>query len=114
MGKWVVIACASLMCGCNATSSDVPVPAPALAAQRVDQGTIVKRRQDEWMRCLKETYGESRKKKMEKNAAAELALAACASEEQSLAALSAEAGVPPSSFTHLKAQTKKVLIEQNP
>ena len=72
---------------------------------------IVKRKQDAWMRCLKESYGVNRKRTPDRNAAMEMAFQACATEEDDLWAYSAQSGVPRSSFMALKSATKQVILE---
>lgn len=73
---------------------------------------LTKKKQDDWMRCLKSSYKSQRAKTADKNMAAELSMQACASEEEALWTYSAESGVPRSVFMHLKTQTKKVLIDE--
>ena len=72
---------------------------------------IVKRKQNAWMRCLKESYGVNRKQTSDRNAAMEMAFRACVTEENDLWAYSAQAGVPRSSFLALKSATKEIILE---
>jgi hypothetical protein len=71
----------------------------------------IKRVQDHWMRCLKSSFQIHRKRTPDPNAAAEMAFRACATEEEELWSISAAAGVPRTSFNHLKTAVKQVLIE---
>ena len=74
------------------------------------QESLVKRRQDDWMKCLRASYriqvGETR----DKNLAAERAFQACTTEEDALKTQSGPL-VPASSFASLKSAMKQVLIE---
>jgi hypothetical protein len=85
---------------------------PGAAFCQYGGDVLTKKKQDDWMRCLKSSYRNQRAKTIDKNMAAELSMQACASEEEALWTYSAENGVPKSVFMHLKAQTKKVLIEE--
>jgi hypothetical protein len=80
----------------------------ALAQSTINQ---TKAMQDRWMRCLKASYQVRKRETRDQNAAAEMALQACSTEEDELWTYSAQAGVPRSSFVHLKAATKQVLME---
>lgn len=80
----------------------------ALAQSTTD---LTKAMQDRWMRCLKASYQVRKKETRDQNAAAEMALQACSTEEDELWTYSAQAGVPRSAFVHLKAATKQVLME---
>jgi hypothetical protein len=73
--------------------------------------SIVKQKQDAWMRCLKESYGINHKRNPDRNAAMEMAFRACATEEDDLWAYSAQSGDPRSSFMALKSATKQVIME---
>jgi hypothetical protein len=74
------------------------------------QESIVKRRQDDWMKCLKASYKIQASQTKDKNLAAERALQACTTEEE---ALRTESGplVPASSFASLKSAMKQVIVE---
>jgi hypothetical protein len=80
------------------------------ASAQTTSGTI-KRIQDRWMQCLKSSFQINRKQVADPNAAAELAFGACATEEEELWSMSANSGVPRSSFAGLKSAMKQVLIE---
>jgi hypothetical protein len=84
-----------------------------LAASASAQSTadIVKRKQDAWMRCLKESYGVNHKHNPDRNAAMEMAFRACTTEEDDLWNYSAQSGVPRSSFMSLKSEIKQVILE---
>jgi hypothetical protein len=66
---------------------------------------------DRWLACLKSSFHIDPKKKADRNAAAEMAFQACATEEEEFQAESDEAGMPHSSFAHLKATIKQSLVE---
>jgi hypothetical protein len=83
----------------------------SIDASAQNTADIVKRKQDSWMRCLKESYGVNRKRSPDRNAAMEMAFQACGTEENDLWAYSAQAGVPQSSFMSLKSATKQVIME---
>ena len=84
-----------------------------LAASASAQSTadIVKRKQDAWMCCLKESYGVNHKHNPDRNAAMEMAFRACTTEEDDLWNYSAQSGVPRSSFMSLKSEIKQVILE---
>ena len=75
------------------------------------QESLIKRKQDVWMRCLKESYNVNRKRTPDRNAAVEMAFRACSIEEDDLWAHSAQMGVPRSSFASLKSAMKQVILE---
>jgi hypothetical protein len=70
-------------------------------------GDLTKAMQDRSMRCLKESYQVRKKQTPDRNAAAEMALQACLTEEDELWTYFEQAGVPRSVFVHLKAATKR-------
>lgn len=84
---------------------------PKTCAVAQSTGDLTKTMQDRWMRCLKASYQVRKRETRDQNAAAEMALQACSTEEDELWTYSAQAGVPRSAFIHLKAATKQVLIE---
>jgi uncharacterized lipoprotein YajG len=69
--------------------------------------TIAKQLNDNWNRCLEQSYRVSSTQTPDKNAAAEMAFQACTSEEQDLASVPDVREIMP----HLKAATKRVLID---
>jgi hypothetical protein len=83
----------------------------SLIAEAQSTADVVKRKQDQWMACLKSSFRLYRKQTIDPNAAAERAFLACTTEEDDLRAFSADAGVPRSAFAGLKSATKQVLIE---
>ncbi len=83
----------------------------ALLANSAYGQSIIKQRQDAWMRCLKESYNINRKRNPDRNAAMEMAFRACQTEEDDLWVHSAQSGVPRSSFMSLKSATKQVIME---
>jgi len=80
----------------------------AVSGAAFSQESVIKKRQDDWTRCLKSSFAIQKTETRDKNLAAERSFQACASEED---ALRTEAPVPADSFAHLKAETKKVLME---
>lgn len=85
----------------------------SLMAEAQSTASLVKRKQDQWMTCLKDSFRISRKQNADPNLAAEMAFQACTTEEQDLWAFSAAAGVPREAFAGLKSATKRVLIEES-
>jgi hypothetical protein len=92
-----------LVCACLVAFSVI--------AEAQSTAGVVKRKQDQWMACLKSSFRLNQKQTVDPNAAAEMAFLACTTEEDDLRALSADAGVPRSSFAGLKSAMKQVLIE---
>jgi hypothetical protein len=92
-------------------SCATPRPSPQPTARptaRTDTSAITKQLQDNWNRCLEQSYQITRTQTPDKNAAAEMAFQACSSEEQDLASLPFANLLMP----HLKSQTKRVLIDE--
>ena len=79
------------------------------ASGAFSQESLVKRRQDEWMKCLRASYAIQSKETRDKNLAAERSFQSCSTEEDALRAQSI--GVPASSFASLKSATKQMIIE---
>jgi hypothetical protein len=73
--------------------------------------SLIKRQQDVWMKCLKESYQVNGKRTPDRNAAVEMAFQACTTEEDDLWAHLAQV-VPRSSFASLKSAMKQVLLEE--
>jgi hypothetical protein len=112
-GMWRLVALvgAELLAGCTATPQLTPAPQPATVAANTTN--VTRKLQNHWGQCLEQSYRMARAKTPDKNVAAEMAFAACASEEQDLASF-VNAKIPPaySPMPHLKAETKRVLIEE--
>ena len=106
--RLVVLFGMAALAGCTAT----PAPQPAVAATP-DSTSVIRKLQNRWSQCLEPSYRIARTKTPDKNAAAEMAFAACASEEEDLASF-VNTRVPPqySPMPHLKAETKRVLVEE--
>lgn len=89
------------LAGCNAapqaTLQSASVTAP-------DTTNLTRKLQNHWGQCLNQSYRSGLASTPDKNAAAEMAFAACASEEQDLASYSTM-NVPPefSPMPHLKS-----------
>jgi hypothetical protein len=98
------------LAGCSAapqsTSQNARVTAP-------DTTNVTRKLQNHWDQCLNQSYRSDRASTLDKNAAAEMAFAACASEEQDLTSF-VNMRIPPeySPMPHLRAETKRVLIEE--
>ena len=90
---------------CTACIPQMPAPAAAQSA-----GDMAKSIQDQWKRCLKNSYEGYERRTPSKNSAAEMAFQFCATQEDAIRAYSSEAGVSRSAFEQLKAATKKALI----
>jgi hypothetical protein len=97
--------------GLNMLASALIIVAISTSALAQSTGDLTKAMQDRWMRCLKESYQVRKKQTPDRNAAAEMALRACSTEEDELWTYSEQAGVPRNIFIHLKAATKQVLID---
>jgi hypothetical protein len=99
----------ALAAGCTAAT---PAPPPAAAATP-DSTSVIRKLQNRWSKCLEPSYRIASTKTLDKNAAAEMAFAACASEEQDLTSLvntlvpAAYNGIPA-----LRSGLKQVLIEK--
>ena len=96
--------------GCSAA------PEPAQQTARVaapDRRNVTRKLQNHWSECLNQSYRNARADMPDKNAAAETAFAACASEEQDLESF-VNMQVPPefSGIPHRRAETKRVLVEE--
>ena len=106
-GMWrafALVGAALLLADCAASG---PSPEPAARAEKT---SITRRLQNNWDRCLEQSYRVTRTQTPDKNAAAEMAFQACSSEEQDLVSASGYAGqlLQP----HLRSETKHVLIEE--
>ena len=107
-GLLSLIATLALAAGCTAA----PALQPAVAATP-DTTSVIRKLQNRWSQCLEPSYRIARTKTPDKNAAAEMAFAACASEEQALASFvntqvpAAYSGIPA-----LRAGVKQVLVEK--
>ncbi len=96
-----------LAAGCTAQQHAAPEPVRQnIAAPDTTNVT------NHWHQCLEESYRNSRTRTPDKNAAAEMAFQACASEEQDLTAFT-NARIPPqySPMPHLKAEVKRMLVD---
>ena len=100
--RGVILTGATLLANCTA-----PRPSPEPTTQP-KKPSITRRLQNNWDRCLDQSYQVTRTKTPDKNAAAELAFQACSSEEQDLVSASYAA---PMLQPHLRAETKRVLID---
>jgi hypothetical protein len=63
------------------------------------------------MQCLKSSFKIYTKERTDPSLAAENAFKACSTEEDELWQVSASAGVPRSSFAHLKSAVKQILVQ---
>lgn len=110
MSRLLALLGMAALAGCSAAPQSVPKPS-AIAAP--DTTNVTRKLQNHWSQCLEQSYRTARTKTPDKNAAAEMAFAACASEEQDLASF-INAQIPPaySPMPHLKAETKRVLIDE--
>jgi len=97
-----------IMLACTVHILQIPALAAAQSAHDLAKST-----QDQWKRCLKNSYEGYERRTPSKNSAAEMAFQFCATQEDALWAYSAEAGVSRSAFEQLTAATKKALIGGN-
>jgi hypothetical protein len=74
---------------------------------------LTRKLQNHWSECLNQSYRTTIKQTPDKNTAAEMAFQACSSEEQDLASyVNAQVPIAYSPMPHLKAETKRVLVEE--
>ena len=100
---------ALLLVACTAA----PQPAPQAVAAAPDTTNVTRKLQNHWAQCLEPSYRTARTKTPDKNAAAEMAFQACASEEQDLASfVNAQIPIAYSPMPHLKAEMKRLLVEE--
>ena len=106
--RLVVLFGIAALAGCTAT----PAPQPAVAATP-DSTSVIRKFQNRWSQCLEPSYRIARTKTPDKNAAAEMAFAACASEEQALTSLvNTQVPAAYNGIAALRAGMKQVLIEK--
>ena len=103
---------AAVLNGCTA-SPQRPVPQPSSDTSSQRKFDLVPKLQNQWGRCLNISYSITVKHTPDKNAAAEEALRACATEEQHLAT-QLLVGKPwaSDSIVSVKAAMKRTLIGQ--
>jgi hypothetical protein len=108
MSRLLALMGVALLAGCSVA----PRPAPQPVAAAPDTTNVTRKLQNHWSQCLEQSFRTARTKTPDKNAAAEMAFAACDSEEQDLASF-VNAQIPPqySPMSHLKAETKRMLVE---
>ena len=87
---------------------------PGVAFCQYGSEALTKRKQDDWMRCLKSSYRSQRSKTSDKNMAAEISMQACASEEEVLWTYSAENGVPRFSIFTSQGTNEKSVDRRRP
>lgn len=111
MSRLLALVTVALLAAC--TAAPQPTPQPTTAAGAPDTTNVTRKLQNHWSECLEQSYRTARRKTPDKNEAAEMAFAACASEEQDLASF-VNMGIPPqfSPMPHLKAETKRLLVEE--
>lgn len=93
----------ALMCGLSIGR----IPTPCFAESAAD---LAKSMQEQWQRCLKDSYQAYERRTPNRNAAAEMALQFCSVQEDALWAYSSEAGVSRSAFEKLRAAAKRALM----
>jgi hypothetical protein len=110
MSRLFVLLGVALLAGCTAAPQQTPRSAQVAAP---DTTNVTRKLQNHWSRCLQQSYQEARAKTSDKNAAAETAFQACASEEQDLASFT-QTQIPhaPSPMPALRAGVKQQLIEE--
>jgi uncharacterized lipoprotein YajG len=105
MRQLIALAGVSLLASCATPQSH---PQPTKSTDTISWVTIAKQLNDNWNRCLEQSYRFTTTQTPDKNAAAEMAFQSCTSEEQDLASVPDVREIMP----HLKAATKRVLIEE--
>jgi hypothetical protein len=111
MTRLLALTGTSLLAGCAAAPQSTPAAQPVAAAPDTN---VTRKLQNHWHQCLEQSYRTARTKTPDKNVAAEMAFAACTSEEQDLASFT-NAQIPPqySPMPHLKKRSvcslKKVI-----
>jgi len=83
------------------------MPSPGAAQSAAD---LAKSMQDQWKRCLRNSYETYERRTPNKNSAAELAFQFCATQEETLWIYSSESGVSQSAFAQSKVAAKRALI----
>jgi len=83
MRGWCGLVCCLLAAGCTAQRQAVPEPVRQNTAAP-DTTNVTRKLQNHWHQCLEESYRNAKTRTPDKNAAAEMAFQACASEEQDL------------------------------
>jgi Zn-dependent alcohol dehydrogenase len=97
---------AMIVLACTACTTQMPNLCVAQSA--VD---LAKSMQDQWKRCLKDSYQVYERRTPSKSSAAEMAFQFCSTQEDELWVYSSETGVSRSAFDHFKAAMKKSLAE---
>jgi hypothetical protein len=83
------------------------ISAPWVAESAADLAMSM---QDQWRRCLKDSYQVYERRTPSKNSAAEMAFQFCSVQEEELWSYSSEAGVSRNAFEQIKAAAKKALV----
>lgn len=111
MSRLFVVIAVALLTACTAAPQS-PQPV-AQTTPHADTTNVTRKLQNHWAQCLEPSYRTALRKASDKNVAAEMAFAACASEEQDLASF-VNAQIPPqySPMPHLKAEMKRLLVEE--
>ena len=112
MRRAVALVTVAVLSGC--TTSHQPGPQPSPGTSSPTQSVVTRKLQNRWGKCLTSSYGFTVKQTPNKNAAAEMALQSCATEEQALASFVAtNIGERSASDTmaNLKTGMKQMLIQ---
>jgi hypothetical protein len=110
MRRAVALVTVAVLSGCTTSTQPGPQSSPASSMQSV----VTRKLQNSWGKCLTSSYGFTVKQTPNKNAAAEMALQSCATEEQALASFVAtNIGERSASDTmaNLKAGMKQMLVQ---
>ncbi len=93
----------ALCCALFIVAGSAPGAAPAAAE-------LAKSMQEQWKRCLANSFQTYEARTPSKNSAADMALQFCSTQEDAFWADAADAGMSRNAFEQLKAATKKGLI----
>jgi hypothetical protein len=96
--------CAGLLAGC---ASQNPTPeTPAVESPTI---SLVKTLRERWQQCLRSSFATTKQQTPDKNAAAEMAFRACATEESALMSFASRSGASPDLLIAAKLRMKQEL-----
>ena len=112
MGRLLsIVATIAILTGC--TRSQPPPPQPSADASAAVNASLTRKLQNRWGKCLTSSYHITVRQTPDKNAAAEMAFAACASEEQALTShVNTQVPAAYNGIAALRAGMKQVLNEK--
>jgi hypothetical protein len=104
MSRFLALGGVTLLVGCAAAPQPGSTTQPAASP---DTASITERLENNWTRCLDQSYRVTRTRTPDKNAAVETAFQACSSEERDLVSLPHGDLLMP----HLRSEVKQMLVE---